>query len=83
MTRSMRKILQDVFLRHLMDNRESVYVFLTNGIKLRGCITDFDEHVIAIKRKDARKEQLVFKQVISTIALLSQTHKQFHEKRKC
>jgi host factor-I protein len=69
----MKKILQDVFLRHLMDNRELIHVFLMNGIKLQGCIENFDEHVIVIKRKDARKGQLVFKQVISTIALSSQT----------
>lgn len=71
---SMKKILQDIFLRHLMDNCTVVYVFLMNGIKLQGCIKNFDEHVVIIKRQDAKKEQLVFKQVISTIVLLPQTH---------
>lgn len=68
-------VYQDKFLRHLANKQMLVCVFLVGGIKLQGYVKDFDEHVVVIQGKNAKEEQLIFKQVISTIMLASQLNK--------
>jgi host factor-I protein len=57
--------VQDVFLNHLRKTKMPVTVFLTNGVKLQGIITWFDNFSMLLKR-DAHA-QLVYKHAISTI----------------
>lgn len=53
---------QDFLEDHVDDG---VCIFLTNGVKLQGRITGFDEHVVFITRDDVT--QMVYKQSMSTI----------------
>lgn len=57
--------LQDVFLNKIRKDRETVTVFLINGIKLQGIVTWFDTFTILLKR--SQHVQLVYKHAISTI----------------
>ena len=60
--------LQDTFLTHVQENSVPLTVFLTNGIKLQGYITHFDNYGVALTRD--HHTQFVYKQVISTISPL-------------
>ena len=57
--------VQDVFLNHVRKNKNSVTVFLVNGVKLQGIITWFDNFCILLRRDG--QSQLVYKHAISTI----------------
>ena len=63
--------LQDTFLRHVQENSVPLTVFLTNGIKLQGYITHFDNYGVALTRD--HHTQFVYKRVISTISPLVPT----------
>lgn len=56
--------LQDAFLSKLRTEQVPVYVYLTNGIKLQGCIGDFDQFVVLLKNS---LDQIIYKHAISTI----------------
>ncbi len=58
--------LQDTFLDHLKDKKISVTVFLVNGVKLQGTVTDHDAFCILLSRDG--QSQAVYKQAISTRA---------------
>ena len=60
--------LQDTLLRHVQENSVPLTVFLTNGIKLQGYITHFDNYGVALTRD--HQTQFVYKRVISTINLM-------------
>jgi host factor-I protein len=55
----------DRFLNEIKDNKMPVTVFLINGVKLQGLISDFDDNSLLLKRDG--HTQLVYKQAISTI----------------
>ena len=57
--------VQDVFLNHVRKSKNSVTVFLVNGVKLQGIITWFDNFSVLLRRDG--HTQLVYKHAISTI----------------
>ena len=60
-----RQNLQDAFLNQVRKEKNSVTVFLINGVKLQGVITWFDNFSILLRRD--QHVQLVYKHAISTI----------------
>ena len=60
-----RQTLQDAFLNQVRKEKNSVTVFLINGVKLQGVITWFDNFCILLRRDG--QSQLVYKHAISTI----------------
>ncbi len=57
--------VQEVFLRHIQDQRVPVTMFLKNGIKLQGYLTAFDSFCVLLTREG--QSQIIYKQAISTI----------------
>ena len=57
--------VQDVFLNHVRKTKNSVTVFLINGVKLQGIITWFDNFSVLLRRDG--HTQLIYKHAISTI----------------
>jgi host factor-I protein len=57
--------LQDMFLKHLRDNKLDVTMFLVNGIRLQGQIRQFDNFTVMLVRGSGT--QVVFKHAISAI----------------
>ena len=57
--------IQASFLNKIRDEKMPVTVFLMNGVKLQGVITDFDSYTMVLRRDGLN--QLLFKQAISTI----------------
>lgn len=57
--------LQDVFLNHLRKHKTPTTVFLTNGVKLQGIVTGFDNFSMLLRRE--AHAQLIYKHAISTI----------------
>jgi host factor-I protein len=57
--------VQDVFLNHIRKNKNSVTVFLVNGVKLQGVVTWFDNFSLLLRRDG--HTQLVYKHAISTV----------------
>ena len=62
---SQSKNVQMSFLNHLRKTHVSVTIFLTNGVKLQGKVTWFDNFCIALSRDDIT--QLVYKHAVATI----------------
>ena len=62
---SERQNLQDAFLNQVRKEKNSVTVFLINGVKLQGVITWFDNFCILLRRDG--QSQLVYKHAVSTI----------------
>ena len=60
-----RQNLQDAFLNQVRKEKNSVTVFLINGVKLQGVITWFDNFCILLRRDG--QSQLVYTHAISTI----------------
>jgi host factor-I protein len=56
--------LQDSFLETLREERIPVSIFLVNGIKLQGQISDFDSSVILLSNS---VQQMVYKHAVSTV----------------
>ena len=61
---SEQHILEDSFLKTLCTESVPVSIFLINGIKLHGVITDCDKHVIMLKNGIT---QMIYKHAISTV----------------
>ncbi|MDE0303751.1 MAG: RNA chaperone Hfq [Albidovulum sp.] len=57
--------LQDDFLNSVRKSKSFVTIFLTNGVKLQGCIVSFDNYCLQLRRDG--QSQLVYKHAISTI----------------
>ncbi len=57
--------VQDIFLNHLRKEKMLVTIFLSNGIKLKGMITAFDNFAVTLSWDGIT--QLVYKHSISTI----------------
>ena len=62
---SSQSSLQDTFLNSVRKNKNSVTLFLVNGVKLQGVITWFDNFSVLLRREGT--VQLVYKHAISTI----------------
>lgn len=63
---SEKQDLQATFLQHCKDEKVSVSVFLTNGVKLSGLITEFDAFTLVLSRPGA--DQVIYKRAVSTVA---------------
>lgn len=70
-------VLQDVFLDTLCKNRETVNVYLVNGIRLQGRIEAFDRFVVMVRDSVTR---MVYKHAISTIVALQPKGASFQSK---
>lgn len=57
--------IQDVFLNTLRKKKVPVTVFLSNGVKLQGNITAFDNFSLLLRR--GPQVQLVYKHTIATV----------------
>lgn len=57
--------IQDVFLNNVRKQKESLTIFLVNGVKLSGYISAFDNFSVLLRREN--HVQLVYKHAISTI----------------
>lgn len=57
--------VQDVFLNTVRKKRVPVTVFLSNGVKLQGNITSFDNFSVLLRR--GPQVQLVYKHTIATV----------------
>ncbi len=57
--------VQDVFLNKIRKEKQSVTIFLVNGVKLQGIVTWFDNFSLLLRRDSTI--QLVYKHAISTI----------------
>lgn len=57
--------VQDVFLNHVREGRQPITIFLTNGVKLQGRLTWFDNICLTLTRDGIT--QLVYKHAISTV----------------
>jgi len=66
---NLRQILmQDEFLKELVQSQANVYCFLSNGIKLEGQITTYDQFSLMLtSSRGPASYQLVMKNAISTI----------------
>ena len=69
MLRSKSMTTTETFIEHLIENKSPVYIYLVNGIKLQGIITETDQHGIMLS---SQNDQLVFKHAISSIIELKQ-----------
>lgn len=61
---SEQPILEQSFIRSLCTESIPVSIFLINGIKLHGVITDMDERTIMLKNGIT---QMIYKHAISTV----------------
>lgn len=57
--------IQDVFLNTLRKKKIPVTIFLSNGVKLQGNITGFDNFSLLLRR--GPQVQLVYKHTIATV----------------
>jgi host factor-I protein len=57
--------LQEHFLNHVRKNKIPLTVFLTNGVRLQGIVTWYDNFCVLIRRDTS--VQMVYKHAISTI----------------
>lgn len=57
--------IQDVFLNTLRKKKVPVTIFLSNGVKLQGNITAFDNFSVLLRR--GPQVQLVYKHTIATV----------------
>lgn len=57
--------VQDVFLNKIRKEKQTVTVFLVNGVKLQGVVTWFDNFSMLLRRES--HVQLIYKHAISTI----------------
>lgn len=59
--------MQDIFLKHIVDENIVVQIFLTNGFQMRGIIASFDDKAIIVESNN--QKNMVYKHAISTITL--------------
>lgn len=64
-------LLQDSFLKALVNEKMPVSIFLVNGIKLHGVVDKYDDHVVLLKNAVT---QMVFKHAISTVVPSKAVH---------
>lgn len=57
--------IQDVFLNSARKQKVPVTVFLTNGVKLQGSISSFDNFSVVLRR--GSQVQLIYKHAIATV----------------
>jgi host factor-I protein len=73
--------LEDTFLTNLFENKQSISIYLVNGIRLNGYMIAFDKSLlILVKRLTSRNYQLIYRHAIATIQpeLLPEKHTQTH-----
>lgn len=65
MTQERPQNIQDVFLNKLRKSKIPVTIFLSNGVKLQGNISGFDNFSVLLRR--GPQVQLVYKHTIATV----------------
>lgn len=60
--------LQDPFLNALRKEKVSLFIFLVNGIKLKGTIEAFDQISIILRNSNDHVNQMIYKHSISIIS---------------
>lgn len=65
MSKDTQPNVQEAFLNHLRKSKQPITVFLTNGVKLQGKLTWFDNFCLTLTRDGVT--QLVYKHGISTV----------------
>lgn len=65
MSKDVQPNVQEAFLNHLRKSKQPITVFLTNGVKLQGSLTWFDNFCLTLTRDGVT--QLVYKHGISTV----------------
>ena len=68
---------QDAALQWLVESRSLVCVFLITGVKFEGVVDAFDQYTISITDIKQR-QQLIYKDKISTLALKKGTNAPFN-----
>jgi host factor-I protein len=63
------KNVQDEFLTALCKRKAEVAIYLINGIKLHGTISDFDDFTISLQEPT---QQLVSKRAVATVLPLTE-----------
>lgn len=58
--------LQSNFLKQLCEAKETIAVYLANGVQLRGKLEGFDDTILLIVEDD-RNPLLVYRRAISTV----------------
>ena len=58
--------LQDLFLNQARKEKHPVYIYLVNGVKVKGFVKGFDSYVILLEGGD-KKQNLIYKHAVSTI----------------
>ena len=59
--------IQLKYLEMLSDNATQISVYLINGIKLSGWISEYDDSCILLRDNKSTMNQLIYKHAISTI----------------
>lgn len=59
--------LQDPFLNSLRKEKIPLFIFLLNGIKLKGIVEAFDQFSIILRNSEDHITQMIYKHAISTI----------------
>ncbi len=72
--------LQDGFLNQVRKESVPVVIYLVNGVQLRGTIKGFDNFTVIIDTEG--KQQLIYKQAISTISPQSPIKHDFGESKE-
>jgi host factor-I protein len=65
MTQKQEVYVQNPYLNKLIETETPVKIFMVNGFQIQGTIEAFDMYSISVRSND--KQQLLFKQAISTI----------------
>jgi host factor-I protein len=57
--------LQDTLFRHLCNHKAPVTIYLVNGVRLQGVVTEIDDYCMLLNR--GHDSQLVYKSAISSM----------------
>ena len=57
--------IQDMFLKHLRNNRIELTIFLATGVRLQGRIKRLDSYTVELARGDS--SQIIYKHAISAV----------------
>ena len=58
--------LQDLFLNQARKEKKAVFIYLVNGVKVKGTVKGFDSYVILLAGED-KKQSLIYKHAVSTV----------------
>ena len=56
--------LQDLFLNQARKEKKAVFIYLVNGVKVKGIVKGFDSYVILLEGEH-KKQSLIYKHAVS------------------